>query len=353
MLWLFGDTWISSIRGGRRLPGARMVNNSVAVHPLDRSALWKAPDPQSVRFDWGPDSAKGEPTAWAVPATKGGGAAAANESREWLWANGGGLTVEAAGGARRLFVFFFRLRPNPLGKGVWGFAVAGTTLGVVDNVVEPVDRWKLRLLNIPFGPLSQASSDKAAEARLTWGMAACLDPGTAKRESPEALIYGIRKSGFLNDALVVARAPAMAIDDFSKWRFFAGNNQWSHNVEAARPIANGLVSEFSVEQMNCSAGPKWILVQSEPLLGKRIFVRIAFKPEGPWSLRKTIAIVPDVDRSRSYFTYAAKGHARLSRPGELLVTYLVNSQNFGDLVKDTTIYHPKFLRFPLSAIATP
>jgi hypothetical protein len=34
----------------------------------------------------------------------------------------------------------------------------------------------------------------------------------------------------------------------------------------------------------------------------------------------------------------------------LLVTYLVNAQNLADVVRDTTIYRPKFLRVPLSAI---
>src|ERR1700722_10661772 len=66
MLWLFGDTWIGSIRGGRRLPGATMVNNSIAVHPIDPTALWKVPDPASVRFAWGATNAAGQPTAWAV-----------------------------------------------------------------------------------------------------------------------------------------------------------------------------------------------------------------------------------------------------------------------------------------------
>jgi hypothetical protein len=93
-----------------------------------------------------------------------------------------------------------------------------------------------------------------------------------------------------------------------------------------------------------------VLVQSEPFLGKRIFVRTAPQPEGPWSPRRAIYSVPEVVKNRSYFTYAAKGHAALSRPGELLVTYLVNSQNFGDLVADTTIYHPKFLRVPAAVV---
>jgi len=167
------------------------------------------------------------------------------------------------------------------------------------------------------------------------------------------LIYGIRRSGFLNDGLVLARAPAATIDQFQTWRFSAGKGSWSTEARAARPIADGLVSEFSVDRMKIGGRPTWILVQSEPFLGKRIFIRTALKPEGPWSARKTVATVPDVERNKSYFTYAAKGHADISRPGELLITYLVNSQEFGDVVRDTSIYHPRFLRFPLSSISTP
>jgi hypothetical protein len=353
VLWLFGDTWIGSIRGGKRQPGATMVNNSIAIHPIDPSASWRGPNPSSVRFVWGANNAKGEPTAWAVPATKVTDKQPTGESREWLWANGGGLAVNGPGGSRRLFVFFFRVRTNPHGKGVWTFTVAGTTLGVVDNASEPVDRWKLRLLDIPHCPQIKASAGKPTDAEFTWGMAACLDAHTEQGDTVNALIYGIRRSAFLNDALVLARVPATAIDQFQSWRFFAGHDLWSTEAKEAKPIANGMVSEFSVERTDVAKRPLWILVHSEPLLGKRIFVRTAVNPEGPWSARKTVATVRDVDRSRSYFTYAAKGHAFLSRPAELLITYLVNSQEFGDLVNDTTIYRPKFLRFPLSAISAP
>src|SRR5579885_2950424 len=48
-LWMFGDTWV-----GKRQPGAQMVNNSIAVHPTDKSAPWRPPDPRRVQFVWGP-----------------------------------------------------------------------------------------------------------------------------------------------------------------------------------------------------------------------------------------------------------------------------------------------------------
>ena len=57
--------------------------------------------------------------------------------------------------------------------------------------------------------------------------------------------------------------------------------------------------------------------------------------------------VPEVDRNPTYFTYAAKGHLQLSRQGELLISYVVNSHEFGAMFKDATIYRPRFISIPL------
>ena len=86
-LWMFGDTWLSKIRDGKRQPGATMVNNSLAVHPTDKSAPWRPPDPRSVHFLWGANDKDGKPTAWAVPPPIAGDTESAHD---WLWCNGGG-----------------------------------------------------------------------------------------------------------------------------------------------------------------------------------------------------------------------------------------------------------------------
>jgi hypothetical protein len=348
MLWLFGDTWISSIRAGKRLPGATMVNNSIAVHAIDHAAGWQVPDPKSVRFSWGANDADGRRTAWVKPSARMAGKESSAESREWFWPTGGGLAVEGPAKSRRLFVFFFRVKTNPHGKGVWTFTVAGTTLGVIDNAAEPVDSWKMRLLNVPHDIPAKVMAGKTLDAQMTWGMTASIDPEVRKGNPRDALIYGIRKTGFLNDSLVLARVPAAVIDQFDAWKFYAGNNSWAKLSTAAAPLANGLVSEFSIERMEIGSRAIWVLVQSEHLFGKRILLRTAPQPQGPWSKLTTVTTVRDVERNRSYFTYAAKGHAALSRPGELLITYLVNSNQFGDLMTDTQIYHPRFLRLSTS-----
>jgi hypothetical protein len=348
VLWLFGDTWIGSIRGGKRMPGATMVNNSIAVHSIGHGASGRAPDPKNVQFYWGQKDTDGRPTAWVAPPKTGAG-----REHQWYWPTGGGLAVRTPAGSHRLFVFFFRVQTNPKGKGVWTFTVLGTTLGVVDNLAESPERWKVKLFDVPHSLRSVLPRSKSADAEMTWGMTACLDPESSKDGAQRALIFGIRKTGLLNDALVLARAPAAAVEQFDQWTFYARNNSWLSAAREAAPLANGMVSEFSIEPVRCDKQAEWLLVQSEPLLGKRIFVRLAPKPEGPWSAPKAVALVPDVDRNRAYFTYAAKGHAVYSRPGEVLITYLVNSNQFADLVTDTAIYRPQFLRFAASAFCAP
>jgi hypothetical protein len=353
MLWLFGDTWIGSIRDGKRMPGARMVNNSIAVHTKNKTAPWNAPDPLAVRFFWGANNANGQPTAWVVPSVEAAGRQPSSESREWLWPTGGGLAVEGSTNSRRLSLFFFRVRRNAHGKGVWNFSVVGTTLGTIDNAAEPVERWKVKLLDIPHLLKLKGPGGSQAEPETMWGMTVCLDPSTLKDKSPDALIYGVRKTGPFNNSLVLARVPATIIDRFDAWKFYAGGNSWMHPSTASTPIADGMVSEFSVEHFAQDGRTKFILIQSEPFLGSQIFVRTASKPQGPWSPRRTVHTVSDVKRNRTYFPYAAKGHAALSRPGELLVTYLVNSNQFSDLVTDTQIYRPKFIRLSASLLFSP
>jgi hypothetical protein len=350
-LWTFGDTWIGKIRDGKRLPGAWMVNNSIAVHLTDKAAPWRAPDPRDVHFVWGPNGKDGRPTAWAVPLAIAGDAASAND---WLWCNGGGAVgVTRDGKGRRLIVFFFRVRRNPRGKGVWNFTTVGTCFAVIDNMADPPDRWRPKFYDMRhyrFGT-SDAREKRFRpfpdDREFLWGQSASRERNIAD-EAGHIRVFGTLKKG-LETSLVLARAPSATIDllDFD---FFDGI-AWQHFFESsARPLASGLVSEFSVDEVTGPVGRTWVLIQSEPLLGKRIFARTARKPEGPWSAPRTIYTVSDVAKSRAYFTYAAKGHLSLSRPGELLVTYLVNSQNFGDLVSDTTIYRPQFLRVPASVI---
>ena len=163
-------------------------------------------------------------------------------------------------------------------------------------------------------------------------------------------IYGARPREMLSRQMVVARVPACQIEDFSKWRFFAGDKNWTEDVFLAKPITDSGAGEFSVERITLKGITKYVMIHSEDMLGTRIFARTADSPEGPWSPRSQIYDVPDVLRSKNYFTYAAKGHASISPKGMLLISYVVNSQDFWEMLGDASIYRPQFISIPLEEL---
>jgi hypothetical protein len=63
--------------------------------------------------------------------------------------------------------------------------------------------------------------------------------------------------------------------------------------------------------------------------------------------------VPAIDQKKKHFTYAAKAHPELSRPGELLVSYVVNSFDFGESSTNAGIYRPRFVRVPITILPEP
>ena len=73
-------------------------------------------------------------------------------------------------------------------------------------------------------------------------------------------------------------------------------------------------------------------------------MRTANKPEGPWSPREVIYKAPESGWDKSYFCYAARGHAELSGKNDLLVSYICNSTDFWKMAANADIYRPKFIR---------
>ena len=75
-------------------------------------------------------------------------------------------------------------------------------------------------------------------------------------------------------------------------------------------------------------------------------------PIGPFGRGHRIWRCPEVAEHEQVFAYNAKAHPHLSPSGELLISYNLNSMDFfGELLKDATIYRPRFLRLPLALLA--
>jgi hypothetical protein len=216
---------------------------------------------------------------------------------------------------------------------------------VVENVAGPPAEWRIRVIPIPRAARDADGTD-TDDRDTNWGVSACLD------ESSQWLyLHGVRPAAPSGRKLVLARVPARSVEDFQQWRFYAGSDAWSNNAADCVSIADNVPSELSVSKRVDPPGPTTlVMVHSEPLFGSRILTRTASRLEGPWSPPRPVYTVPELARNKAYFTYAAKGHPHLSRPGELLVSYIVNSHNFGAMVNDASVYRPKFVRVPLSLV---
>ena len=88
---------------------------------------------------------------------------------------------------------------------------------------------------------------------------------------------------------------------------------------------------------------KFLLVFQVLGLSDKVGVRIADSPVGPFSDIIEIWKAPEWDKG--LWTYNAKAHFNLSKPGELLISYNTITADFwNDIQKDATIYHPRFIR---------
>jgi hypothetical protein len=141
-----------------------------------------------------------------------------------------------------------------------------------------------------------------------------------------------------------------AVEQFDQWRFYAGPETWSADPRDALPVAKNVTSELSVEPIEFAGQRRFVMVHSQPPLERKILVRTAAEPQGPWTEPLAVYSAPEVDRDKSYFAYAAKGHASLSKPGELLISYVVNSNDFKTAQRDLEIYRPRFVRLPLETL---
>lgn len=380
ILWLFGDSWIGDVVDGRHPPGTPMVHNAIAIQSHAAGGL--PPAKNDLQFFW--RSGNKKPEAWITPepsATAGRDARSAasqttapqtaapqtTESRSWYWPSGGAVLLPGKPppgslAKPRLIVFLFHIAERDGKQGVWGFKSLGSSMAIIDNPREPVEKWRAKQFEIPFAigadEAAKPAAGKSPRRETSWGVAACLgenEKGSETVGDGWLYIFGVRNDSPLNRQLLLARAKIDSPARFERWEFFAGRDRWSASADEAAPVIEGVANELSIERLPATerspdGRPKWIMVHSEPALGARIFVRSADRPEGEWSERKEVYFAPETRRKQAYFEYAAKGHFCISPPGQLLISYVVGATDLGSMAADASIYRPRFILVPLAKI---
>ena len=139
----------------------------------------------------------------------------------------------------------------------------------------------------------------------------------------------------------IARAPEGNI--LAPWEFYNGSS-WSTDPAKSQKISSVAVSQqYGVFKMN----NKYVVVSQEIWLSAKIYSYTSSRIEGPWNnkilLYNTPVLYPNV------FTYNAFPHPQFNDNNSLLISYNSNG-NFADIFKNVEVYRPRFIRIPFTMI---
>ncbi len=215
--------------------------------------------------------------------------------------------VVADGERDRLLVFYRRmLRQPPRDDESVGTSLAVWTRGSLTGD-RPAVRPETDTPTLLFGP------DEPA-----WGAAALV-------VGDQMYAYACEPRG-LEASCRLARVPLAAALDRSAWRFLGAHGRWSSDWKDAQPVLSAGIQRgiFSVH-WNAFLG-KFMAVGSR-VLDERIQIRLADRPEGPWS-EAVIEIDTLPSRPGWSWTWLGVSHPELARD-EGRIEYMTYRRNSG------------------------
>lgn len=328
-LFCFSDTFLGQVDPvTRRRTSATMVSNSLAV--LEGAE----PDNQKMTFIYGA-SGNGSYTSVFSPT-------GADWPRYWM---GDWLVLN-----NKIYNFAMYVEQDLTKPPGWQFestAVHRLSIPLDANKPHGIDLENHTWVTTPL--FVAANEDR--EKIIFGAVGVMVNSAAEGAPNPDGYIYVY---GYINDwlnkRLVVARVLPEDFEDFGAWCYWNGA-AWSTDIESVVGVADRMSSELSVTPL---ANGKYILVFQEGTIERYVCCRIGESPRGPFGDLQRIYFCPEPDiwPGQGIYTYNAKAHPHLSRPGELLITYNVNG-SWDALLNNADIYRPRWLRLSLSDIIQP
>jgi len=310
LLWLFGDTIVGTLtdQGARK---GTMVRNSIGIQDLvgDSSA--------AVQFYW--DMRDNVPGSFFM---------APNYDLDFCYWPCSGLMVDD-----ELFVFCYKVVDGGGGVGAFAFKVVGTILIRVANPLESPRQWVTTVTELPFGGEHQGFCSAVIQLDNFVYLIGFDDGVVASAQTRQAVLARIRVDDLKSNPTE---------GHFQYWvKSDRDEGQWSLDKSSLRPILPHGFAEGTVyfdNSLNAFVMPIQTFFSSD------ISIVTAPTLTGPWSEPVKVYEVPETRDQRGIFAYAIKGHPQLSQPGELVVSYIVNKDDFWSLFSDSTTYYPRFIR---------
>ncbi len=298
VLWLFSDSFVArdSLFSRKRW---KFVRNSIAIQQgYDLKTA-------SVKFYWNRSGKK--PTGFFRQPGKG-----------WFW-TGHGVMIKD-----KLLVFL--IKEHNIKTGL-GFEAIGWSAVLISNPADDPSQWKMKYMEGPD----------------TYG----LIVGSAAVLKDEQFIYAYGAVEPSTHEVYVLRWPVEKIyrEDISgpEWWIDGKWAQRKTRLPVPAPLFIGQ-TEFSVHYD--SVLKKFLEFQSFGFGEAEIAIRMADSLQGPWT-DPYMLCKPTYPGVKQGFMYSVKAHPELDK-GSIMVTYNVNSSDFGELLNNQSIYFPKFVRVKIS-----
>lgn len=279
-LWLFGDTFLGTVRADRSRPASGLINNTFVVQDGEELTTLYA-------------GSAGNASAFVKPAEEGW----------WYWPGHG----VARNDTLEVVLFGFK----NVGGGAWGFEY--TSIDIARFSLPDI-----RLLSI---------ERKVEAPSVNYG--ACI-----LEEDGYYYLYGAEKDGLLK-YLRLARAPVRE-GLAGEWAYYDGTQWAADPARSARLFAN-VSEQFTAFKHE---GRYYLLTQHH-ILGGEIYMYRSEAPFGPFTEKTLIYCTPQTEGD--IFTYNAFAHTQFLNDGALLVSYNVNSLNFSDVFTNADNYRPYFV----------
>ncbi|MGW0231982.1 hypothetical protein ACWDWO_27050 [Actinopolymorpha singaporensis] len=147
-------------------------------------------------------------------------------------------------------------------------------------------------------------------------------------------IYGVKDS-----AMHVARARVGHLID-NDWQFWTGS-AWSTDPESSTAVTGDVGASYSVTPMN----GEFVLTTTSAniFLDHQIYVATAPTPVGPFTHRTAVYTAPEAQVANILAPYNVAAHPDISKPGELIISYNVNSLVGADLLANANNNRPRFV----------
>ncbi len=226
-----------------------------------------------------------------------------------------------------IYIFAYRIKNIP--GGIYPFDDVGLSLIALPKGSRPPYP-NQRQLDVPF-----FHKDSKGKGKVVFGISVLANTRGAGAPKPDGFIYvyGVRGP---QKELLVARVEESLFEKFDQWRFWNGA-EWVNDIHSAAALTNNISNEMSVSFMEDG---RVLAVYQYKTNSPDIMIQAGQTPAGPFQPAKKVWSTPEIYEDLDFYTYNAKAHPHLSRPGEVLISYNVNSFDFLDDIK----YHPHHLR---------